>query len=89
MANPVSVTCTADTWVKVATNVTSGNIGKQSNLPDKYVRTYKLTGEAAPTDDDEAGPIFTCCDSATIGHSVAIDVYIKAIGAAGAVVVEL
>jgi len=89
MANPVSVTCLADVWTKVATNVTSGTISKQINSPAKYVQTYKLTGEAAPTDDDEAGPLFSCADYAIINHSVAIDVYVKAITTAGAVRVDL
>lgn len=89
MANPLKVACPAGVWTKVATAVTSGVILKQNNRPSSYIQTYRLTGEAAPANEDDAGPIFERSDYAEIGHNAAIDVYIKAKGAAGAVRVDL
>ena len=48
MANPVFVDCPANTWKKVATNVTLGSIHKISVEPKLYFQTYKNTGEAPP-----------------------------------------
>ena len=91
MSNPVSIQIPVNVWTLVAEGVTVGMIHKQINEPikSKYLQTYKLAGEAAPTDDDEAGPLFKTESVARISHSVAIDVYIKAITTAGAVRVDL
>jgi hypothetical protein len=88
-ANPVTVVCTKNTWVKVATAVTSGTIYKRSILPERYLQTIRLTGGAVPTDNDDAASIFECRDQAGISSDAAIDVYIKARGAAGEVRVDL
>jgi len=87
MANPAAVACAADTWVKVATAVQSGFVSIKDNTPDGWVSTYKLTGEAAPSDDTTAVPMYL--PGASISASVDIDVYIKAINKAGSVVVQV
>ena len=88
MANPVIVDCPADTWTKVATNVTTGQIHKKK-YNAKYIQTYVLTGQAAPTNNDLAVPIFTGgCSSAAISAASAIDVYLKPLGIAGSVRVD-
>lgn len=89
MANPAVITCTKNVWVLVATAVLSGTIEKLSDDPGAYVQTYRLTGQAAPTNDDDAGPLFTHDDTAEIAHTAAIDVYVKAKTRAGKVRVDL
>lgn len=89
MAEPVVISCPADTWVKAATAVKSGTIRRKSVNPSKYLQTYRLTGEDAPTDDTDAADLFCDCDMATIGHTADIDVYVKATRKAGSVRVDL
>lgn len=89
MADPAVITCTADTWVVVATAVKSGEIHRLSELPSKYLQTYRDTGGAAPTDDTDAAEVFWGSTSATISNTVDIDVYVKAIGKAGKVRVDI
>lgn len=54
MANPVTVSCPAGVWTKVATNVYKGNIFIQDPIGFQTYASYKLTGEAAPTSINEA-----------------------------------
>lgn len=86
MANPIIVACAADTWVKVATGITSGNIHIRDTKPNRYLQTYRLTTQAAPTDDADAIPFDP---SVLIATSASSDIYVKAIGAAGSVRVDL
>ncbi len=87
--SPAIVVCTADTWVKVADAVMVGLIHKLSTAPNHYKQTYRVDGEAAPMDDDDAVVAFA--DGAPLERSAdaAIDVYIKAIGADGQVRLDL
>ena len=85
MPNPVTVSCPENQWTLAASNVTSGSIKKLSNKPNKYLETYRLTGQAAPTDQTEGAEVFTIVNPGSISSSVAIDVYIMAVGAAGKV----
>jgi len=87
MANPAIVACTKDTWVKVATNVTAGQVHKLSSAPSQYSHTYRATGEAAPTTRAEA--VVMSAVSLPISAAAAIDVYIYAHGAAGSVRVDV
>lgn len=89
MANPAIVTCSGDAWTLVAENVTGGTIYNMT--PDvEYMQTYRMTGEAAPAVDTDAVPAFIYKnDPLGISASVAIDVYLKAVGEAGAVRVDL
>lgn len=86
MANPVMVVCTKDTWVKVATAVTTGMVRKKIMTPT-YLHTYRMTGGSAPSDQTDAAKFLG--DEIPISASAAIDVYIKAVGKAGKVRVDL
>ena len=84
-SDPVVVSCPVGVWVKVASSVVSGVIHKIGVGPGRYSQTYRVAGAAAPTDDTDAAPLFDCCNSAQISSDAAIDVYVKARGAAGSV----
>lgn len=87
--NPAVVSCSEDAWTVVATNVTSGLLHKLSNLPGIYKQTYRLNAQAAPTDDTDAIAIFLDGQPHEISSDAGIDVYIKCIGAAGSVRLDL
>lgn len=88
-ANPEEIVCTADTWILVAFAQTVGVIHKLSNLPNVYKQTYRLTGEAAPLNDDDAVLAFGRCDNFEINSGVAIDVYVKAVRVNGKIRADL
>lgn len=89
MAAPTAVTCTLNTWVKVATSITSATIHRVSVAPGLYKQTYVLTGSAAPTDDNTAALMFSDSPNEEIHESSqAVDYYVKAVGAAGLVRVD-
>lgn len=85
MAASTPITCTANTWVKVATNVTSAIIHKLSLSPNVYKQTYVNTGAAAPANDNNAILAFGDSDEYVFSDSTASDIYIKAVGVAGSV----
>lgn len=85
MTDPAIVTCTKDTWVKVATNVTKCRVDVRLTGP-KYAYTYVDTGHAAPTGVTFAIPV-------SGGHFIidivtAADIYVLAQGLAGSVQVN-
>lgn len=86
MADPVITAIPVDTWVKVATGVTTGMVHILKTDPDRYVWTYRDTLGAAPTDDSESVPFNPALQ---ISASAAIDVYVKTKGEAGSVRVDL
>lgn len=77
-ATPVEITCTADTFVLIASAVTTGRIHKLSNLPNVYIMVTRKAGDPAPTDEIGSWLIFDRGNTETISDSAAIDVYIKA-----------
>jgi hypothetical protein len=85
---PVIVPCAADTWVKVATAVTSAAVHKRNDRPSLYIQTFVATGGAAPTTDDDAVKAFNGCDSFIFSESASSDIYIKAVKKAGEVRVD-
>lgn len=87
-SNPAVITCTADTWVAVATNVVTGRIYR-INSEALYMQTIRLTGEAAPTTNDDGAKLFADSNSEAISSSAAIDVYVKALNVNGSVRVDL
>ena len=89
MPNPVTINLTANTWELVATDVTGGYAKKLSNNPAKYVETYRLTGQPAPTDRTEGAEMFVNTNKDKIESPVGIDCYIMAIGADGKVRMDL
>lgn len=84
MAAPVLTTITADTWIRVAANVTSARIYAMTVGPCAYLHTYGLTGAGAPADLTTARP-FTTAD--TVDYSAPstapIDVWVYCRGFAG------
>lgn len=95
MANPAVVEITpANTWVKVATNVTAGTIqindSAESKNPTAYLQTYRMTGEAAPSNtSDEGSLMFQDINIEEISATAGIDVYVMARGVAGELRVNL
>jgi hypothetical protein len=82
------ITCTADTWVKIATGVTSAVIHKLSVSPNVYKQTYVATTDPAPTDDLNAVLAFGDCNSFIFSESESSDIYIKAVRVDGSVRVD-
>lgn len=89
MANPVATSIVKGAWRLVATNVTSGIIHKLDVSPSRYLQTYRLTGEAAPTDINEGAILFENGSSESIESSDPIDVYVWAKDADGSVRVDV
>lgn len=87
MAEPVITAIPADTWTKVATNVTCVNIGILTEANIKYMWTYRLTGNPAPAAKGE-GVIITP-PYRPFASSENIDFYIYSEGAAGSVRVDV
>ena len=75
MANPILVDCPAGQWTLVATNVVTGFIYTKQARSTIYMHTYRLTGEAAPTNRDEGVQFISV---APIVATQGIDVYIWA-----------
>lgn len=88
MANPLPIKCPKGVWTKVATNVTSGTIGRKGNQ-GKYTQTYRLTGEYAPTDITEGVLLFANSESEKIESPDPIDVYVLAVESKGEVRADL
>jgi hypothetical protein len=85
MGASAPITCTANTWVKVATAVTSAVIHKLGLSPNVYKQTYVATGASAPANDNNAVLAFGCSDSFVFADSTSSDIYIKAVGVDGSV----
>ena len=88
MTNPALIDLAADTWVKVAANVTSGYIHIKNTKPRYYLHTYRTAGDAAPSGVDE-GVLITPTEGIVISASSNIDVYIMAVGFDGRVRADL
>jgi hypothetical protein len=86
MANPVIVVCAADTWIKVATDVTSGVIWAYDN-PGHLIQTYRPTGDAAPVSDSEG--VNLILPGEEISSLSGIDVYVMSKNKTGSVRVDL
>lgn len=87
--NPVVVELPKGAWVLAAEAVTAGAIHRLSRAPTSYLQTFVKTGEAAPTDNDDAAQLFYSDSFATISSNTAIDVYVQAAGKDGSVRVDL
>lgn len=80
--DPAIVVCTANTWVKVATDVTKTTITPRLTKPT-YLYTWRDTGNTAPTNNNDALPLPIA--GVIIDISPAVDVYVKARNYAGSV----
>ena len=78
MASPAIVTLPSDTWIKVATAVTTGQVHKLTQRPTQVLHTYRATGEAAPSDLSEGIPMSK--KSIPIRSLDPIDIYLYAQG---------
>jgi len=86
MANPELIDCLVDTWTKVASNVTMGNVWKKNSLAE-YYQTYRTAGADAPTNRED-GVVFNDL-MIPISAQAGIDVYIYCHGQDGKVRVDL
>ncbi len=77
MQNPeYPIAITAGQWNKIATNITgSGTIHKKTKDVD-YLHTYRLTGEATPTDIAEGIVMFLDNSYEPFGVDSAVDIYV-------------
>lgn len=90
MANPVDVDCPVGVWTPVAVNVITGMLYRKE-IGAIYLYTYRLTGQAAPSDEVGTAQIFIDEESSqeVIAASAGIDVYIKCKNKSGAVMVAV
>lgn len=89
MNNPVIISCPNGIWKKISTGVTNGNVWRADKSPSLYLHTYRLSGDTPPTGVTEGMPIFLNSINEEIRSTVAIDVYIMAIGNNGKVRVDV
>lgn len=87
MANPVIVNVPADTWHKVATNVTLGQVQILGPVDKQWYFTYRDTGDPAPTTEEPE--VKLDFQNTPIENLVAIDVYLYHRETAGRVRVDL
>lgn len=90
MANPIKVDIPKNTWTKVATNVIDGIITIKQWQASRYFQTYRVTGDPAPTgNQNEDTATETTCSEIVISAIAGIDVYMFCIQYDGEVVVAL
>lgn len=82
MANPVIHTVPVKEWYKIATDINSGNIQKATKNETNnqiFYQTYRLTGDPAPTEQNEGVRMFADDPvSEDIASIEQIDVYVWA-----------
>jgi hypothetical protein len=88
MSKPIFVDCPVDTWTKIATAVTTGQIWRAQSIAG-YLQTYVPTGDTAPSDRGEGAKLFADGDNEKIDSSDPIDAYVFATGTAGRVRVDI
>ena len=86
MANPITVECPADVWTLVASAANTGTVHIKDRIPNKYLHTYRVAGDPAPVNLDDAVPFDPM---AAISSSFPIDVYIQPVDNDGDVLVAL
>jgi hypothetical protein len=88
MSNPVGVTLTtANTYYKVADNITAGVLNIKAWQPSNYMLTYRTHSGAAPTDDTLSVQCYNRVIN--VSNTSAIDVYMKCTETLGYVVAML
>ena len=84
MPSPINYTCAADTWVRVALNVTSCRV--HALRAGQYLHDYRATGAAAPADTTQGVPFSMLAPvDYTAPATAPIDVYVYSQGQAGLV----
>jgi hypothetical protein len=91
MATPTFVDLPADTWTKIATNVTTGQVHLVDTSPNVIRSTYiQPTGGAEPADNPALGvPVFEDGNTEPISFSSGADVYLRPEGEASRVRVDI
>jgi acyl-coenzyme A synthetase/AMP-(fatty) acid ligase len=85
MPDPIRIVCHKDVWTPVALDQIMGYLYPMDKRPSMYLYTSRMTGNPAPTERSEGVPIFTNKDYKFIIALDAIDLYVMAVGADGAV----
>lgn len=89
MPSPAFIDCPKDAWTKVATGVVTGQVWRMIST-ERYLQTYRLTGDAEPTEKEEGVAAFLDGnDRETISSAELIDVYLYSISENGRVRVDL
>jgi hypothetical protein len=81
MANPSDEACTANTWTKVATAVTTCNVTVVNGSVHYRIAIRENPGVAPASDDD--GEFLD--GAVAVKHSVPVDVFVFAVATAGTV----
>ena len=91
MATPTFIALPADTWTKIATNITTGQVHLVDNGPNVIRSTYiQPTGAAAPANDPALGvPAFEGVTTESMQFSAGADVYLRPEGEASRVRVDV
>jgi hypothetical protein len=91
MATPVFEDLPADTWTKIATNVTQGQVHLIKTGPNVIRRAYiQPSGDPAPADDPSLGiPAFDEGTSEIIQFTAGADIYMRPEAVASRVRVDL
>lgn len=82
MNNPLIVEIPKNTWIKVVSDVVTGNIGKSDDTV-VYYYTYRLKDSPAPTVADQG--LIWSNNILSISATEFIDVYIRSVNANGRV----
>lgn len=85
--NPTAISIPSNTWIKVATNITIGQIYLTIHPNHYYLVDYRLTGSTAPTDQTTA--VTPNSTSIQILNSESIDVYVYCKNNVGGAVVSI
>lgn len=86
MASPVVKTLIADAWTLVAEASTGASIHILDFSPKMYLQTYRVAGQAAPTDMADA---IGLKDEKEVANEAPVDIYIVAQGADGRIRVDV
>ena len=91
MSTPVFVDLPADTWTKVATGITGGQVHLVDNGPNVIRSTYiQPTTDPAPADNPALGvPVFENVTTEIMSFDSAADVYLRPEGEASRVRVDV
>jgi len=88
MASPVKIDIVKDTWVLVASGVTTGQL-TNDKTNTSYLATYRTAGDPTPIDLSDSRQIFEKSNAVAIKNTVAIDVYVYCKEKDGRVLVDV
>lgn len=88
MANPLFQNLPPDTWTKVVTNKTDGNLWIINEAVSYFV-TYRETGDTAPLDTEDKEVALRTGRQPILGSLGAIDVYVMPVVKQGRIAIAL